>query len=436
MFTLRAFMNNQQIVPINDDEIDLRELLATIMKKKLFIISFTALITTIGGAWAFLSTPIYEVKSNLQIGFIGDELIAEPNTLIKTVNVVFNVEDKVVSNEEFVSEVTSISQNKNLNNFVEINARGISNEEALKKNKEVVDFIKNKYKSNYDQFITNTMYNIKSLERQITDLDKLQSLDIKRQIDLVKNQEIVKIDTEINRLKEQKIKNIRKKIELLNTQDIVKINNKIEFFQNVKLKSLQEKIKFNTEKLNEYTKEVNEIYKESQSTKDKTSLTILSLQILNYQNLILNSQNNIENLKLDIEKIVREDIANLQREKKTIEDVTIKNLMLEIDNINNIEVAELERKKANLKKDTLRRLEYKLNIELPNKKIELEEKMAEHIFHKSQEYAQNSSVVGDYIIYDYPVKPKKLLILVLSFLIGFMLSIFIVLFLNFIQKKD
>ena len=42
---------------------------------------------TVGAiVWAMTRTPIYEVKSNVQIGFIGENLIAEPSTLIKIVN--------------------------------------------------------------------------------------------------------------------------------------------------------------------------------------------------------------------------------------------------------------------------------------------------------------------------------------------------------------
>ena len=40
------------------------------------------------------------------------------------------------------------------------------------------------------------------------------------------------------------------------------------------------------------------------------------------------------------------------------------------------------------------------------------------------------------IVKDSPVKPKEALIVVLSCLIGFMLSVFIVLFLNFFAKEE
>ena len=49
---------------------------------------------------------------------------------------------------------------------------------------------------------------------------------------------------------------------------------------------------------------------------------------------------------------------------------------------------------------------------------------------------QNSVVVGSYIIKNYPIKPKKKLIIVVSFITGLILAIFVVFFLNFISKEE
>lgn len=369
-------MNNEQARYIEEDEIDLRELWKIIMNKKLFIIVFTSIVTIGAIAWAMTRTPIYEVKSNIQIGFIGEDLIVEPNTLIKIANIVFNVEDKVSTKEAFVSEVTSISANKKLKNFIEIKTQAISNDEALKKNKEVVSYIENKYKSKIDQFILNNNNNIKAIEVKISNLENLEAKNLKRQI------------------------------ELLKTQKIVKIDEKIKFYNKIKINALNEKIKFHTDKLKEYSKSVKQIYQNNQTNIDKTSLTIASLQMVNYQNLILNSQNKVEDLKIEIETINNETIPNLQREKKNIQD------------------------------DTLRNLEYKLKVELPNKKVKLLEQIEQYRFQNSKQNIQNSKVIGDYIVRDYPIKPKKKLIVVVSFVTGFILSIFIVFFLNFIGKNE
>jgi LPS O-antigen subunit length determinant protein (WzzB/FepE family) len=51
---------------------------------------------------------------------------------------------------------------------------------------------------------------------------------------------------------------------------------------------------------------------------------------------------------------------------------------------------------------------------------------------------KNSHIVGSIITNNYPVKPKKKLIVVVAFVTGFILSVFLVFFMEFIQnvKKE
>ncbi|MDD2640938.1 MAG: GNVR domain-containing protein, partial [Arcobacteraceae bacterium] len=49
--------------------------------------------------------------------------------------------------------------------------------------------------------------------------------------------------------------------------------------------------------------------------------------------------------------------------------------------------------------------------------------------------AMNSKVIGDIIANDYPIKPKKSLIIIVSFVTGVVLSIFIVLLYNFFREE-
>jgi len=188
--------------------------------------------------------------------------------------------------------------------------------------------------------------------------------------------------------------------------------------------------------------------------------------MVNYQNLILNSKNKVEDLKIEVEKVKIEivpnlqrerknvqdvtikdlqlkidninniSIVNLQREKKNIQDVTIKDLQLKIDNINNVSIINLQREKKNIQNDVLRKLTYKLKVELPNKKVKLLEQINQYKFQNSEQNIQNSKIIGSYIIHNYPIKPKKKLIVIVAFITGLILSIFLVFFLNFISKED
>jgi len=142
-------MPNATQQQIQGDEIDLRELFGTLKRRKKLIYAITLLTTLLAIGYAFLKQPIYEVKSNVMVGFIGEDEkrqhvdIEDSEVIAKKLNIVFNVDDKVKSKDEFVSEVSAISVNKKLKNFITINTEAISNEEALKKNKEVIAYLQN-----------------------------------------------------------------------------------------------------------------------------------------------------------------------------------------------------------------------------------------------------------------------------------------------------
>ena len=363
---------SQNINYIQEDEIDLKEL----FKYKKFILIFTFSITVLSIIFVYVKTPIYEVKSNIQIGYRGGKLVDEPNNIVKISRLNFHIDDKIPSKKSFVSEVTDISLNKKIKNFVEIKTEAISNEEALKKNKEVVSFIQNMYDNKINEYKRQNNNKIKSLQIQIDKIENKESSDIKR---------------EIKKLKEQKI---------------VQIDEKIDFLKTNKIKTLKEKITIYTDKLNKYQKSVQNIYKNNQKNIDKTTSTLASLQIVNYQNLILNAQNKIEDLKLQITLIKDEQIPSLQREKENLKNITIKDL------------------------------EYKLNTLLPIKKQNLLKQIDGIKYLNSKDNVQNSKVIGGYIIKDYPAKPKKKLIVILAFVAALILSIFLVFLIEFFRENE
>lgn len=361
---------------LKEDEIDLRELFKVLVRYKIFIVIFTSVVTIVAALYAFSKTPIYEVKSNVELGFIDEELIVEPTTLVKTLNIIFNVQDKSSSKKEFVSEVTSISTNKNLKNFIEIKTQAISNEEALKKNKEVVDFVKSSYQPKIDQYIKEARNSIENTKRAINNVNNFE------------------------------IKNIEQSIKLLKEQAIVKIDKELKFLKIFKLQTIDSKISFHVKKLDEYTQSVNKLYNESKKNQDTTVSTIISMQMVNYQNLILNSQNKIEDLKTEKELMLTQTIPAL------------------------------EVKKENISNEQIRKLKHKIDVELPAKKIKLNEQIDQLNYSITEYNIKNNKVVGDFIVKDYPIKPKKKLIVVVAFVSGLILSIFIVFFLNFIRDEN
>ena len=297
---------------IQEDEIDLRELFKTIWEKKLFVILFTSIVTFSAIIFAYNKTPIYEVKSYMELGFIDNKIIEEPSILEQKLKVIFGIDNNMMNNNLKEGIITSISQTKNIKNFLEIKTEAISNEIAVAKNKEVLTYTRN-------------LYNPK--------IEYSKSLI---------NNEILNIEREIN------------------------------FYENEKMNMLNESILLNNTNLDKYTKEIRELYKSN--TSDKTSSMIASVQIINYQNLIINLQNQINSIEIEKQQIIK-------------------------------------------------------NI-LPKMKASLDEIK----FKLSEQNISNTRLVGDYIVNEYPTKPKKTLIIVVLFVTGFILSIFIVFFMQFVNN--
>lgn len=306
---------------VAEDEIDLRELFNTIWKKKLFVIVFTFIVTLCAGIYAYTKTPIYEVKSIIEIGFIDKEsgkdvndkqLLEEPSLLEQKLNVIFSVADKSINNDPKKGIVSSITQMKTVKNFIEIKTEAVSNEIAIAKSKEILEYTQKLYEPKINQYQT-----------------------------LVNN-------------------------------DVSNVEDEINFLKNEKMKMLIEKVESSKANLEKYNKEISSLYK--LNTNDKISSMIVSVQMVNYQNLIENAQDALKTSSLEIEQILKDTIPKLQQKKEVIK------------------------------------------------------------FKTSEQNLTNTRLVGDYITSNYPSKPKKALIIVVAFVTGFILSIFIVFFMQFINN--
>ena len=296
-----------------EDEIDLRELFQIIWNKKILIIFFTLFITIISGFYIHLKTSIYEVKSYIEIGFIDKEILEDSNSIEQKLRVIFSMDDFNIELNNLENGIVSfIKQIKNVKNLLEIKTEAYSNQVALTKNKEVLNYLQNLYEPKIEQY------------------------------KVIINNDILNTKREINFIQE-------------------------------KMKSIYEKIVLNTDSLNNYIKEVNKLNKTLESDKSSSSL-IISIQLLNYQNLIANTQNEIKDLELQI-------------------------------------------------------------IELKTRTTQLNEKIEILSFKKSEQNLSNMRLIGEYILNNNPIKPKKSLTITVSFISGFIVSIFLVFLLNFINNS-
>ncbi|WP_151943791.1 Wzz/FepE/Etk N-terminal domain-containing protein [Aliarcobacter butzleri] len=337
-------MQNQKY--LQEDEIDLKELFKTIWSYKKFILIFTFIVTVLSIIYVSLKTPIYQVKSVIKIGSIADIPLENSNILEKNIRVIFGLDNNSFSIKEDEGIVTDINIIKNATSLLEVTTEAFTNEKAILKQYEVLEYLQDEYKYKIDEFIFKTNLNIKNLEGQIKYIN-----------------EVKKVQKEEN-------------IDFLNRVDLVLIENKLNF---------------NREKLSQYQENINNILKKRSSNDTQNMLS--AMEILNYQSLILNLQNQIENLNKEKQNILVDKIPNIKRELE----YNIKN--------------ELE--------DILNRIELE-KLKLTNK------------------IAKNSEVVGSILVNEHPIKPKKSLIVVVSFVTGFILSIFLVFFIQFVNniKKE
>lgn len=424
--------SNKYSNEVQEDEIDLKELFIIIWKKKYFVAIFTFTITIMTVIYVNIKTPIYEVKSNIQLGFIGENLLNEPESLNQELNIVFNVGEPSLNNTPQNAWVTDVSVNKKVNNFIEIKTSGFTNEFALAKNKEIIQYIQKQNQVKIDNFVRNIKQSIIETKKDLVYIDEIEIKDIKREIEKLKKQKLVMLTEKIAILKNQDIKSLRNEVEIIKSQKIPSINDKIRIL-NDKLKMIQNKITFNKNKLVEYNKAISELYKNNQNSAS-TEKMISSIQMVNYQNLILNLQNKIEDLILEQKIITTETIPSLENEKYNLETVTIKNILNKIENIYKIDIFNLEHEKENITNDSIKKLEEKINITLKDKKLALENKIKNLEYQISNVNYSNSKIIGDYILYENPISPKKALTISVALVTGFIVSIFLVFLINFIQK--
>ncbi|MCT7626096.1 Wzz/FepE/Etk N-terminal domain-containing protein [Aliarcobacter butzleri] len=337
-------MQNQKY--LQEDEIDLKELFKTIWSYKKFILIFTFIVTVLSIIYVSLKTPVYEVKSVIKIGSIADVPLENSNILEKNIRVIFGLDNNSFSIKEDEGIVTGINIIKNATSLLEVTTEAFTNEKAILKQHEVLEYLQDEYKYKIDEFIFKTNLNIKNLEGQIKYINEVKKVQKEESIDF------------------------------LNRVDLVLIENKLNF---------------NREKLSQYQENINNILKKRSSNDTQNMLS--AMEILNYQSLILNLQNQIENLNKEKQNILVEKIPNIKRELE----YNIKN--------------ELE--------DILNRIELE-KLKLTNK------------------IAKNSEFVGSILVNEHPIKPKKSLIVVVSFVTGFILSIFLVFFIKFVNniKKE
>lgn len=369
-------------IQIQEDGIDLVELFNILIKHKIFIIVFTLLISLSAGIYTFIATKWYKAEVTLSIGkemIRGNENVLN-KYFIDTKKLKQILDIKYDTKGQYKPKHTSAYINtinipKTSGGLITIVSYGKSNKDAVAMIKKTVDYIMDKDNIYFNPIINEKKKNIEYLTRQIKFIKNVKLQKLKTELDLIKSISLKKIDKQIN------------------------------FIKNVEFKTLQSKIKeckYNISQKNKYIDKLSRnILKTSNKTPSLSAITAIQLS---------NLENEIARLK---EKLID---YNLQ--SKNLNDITLKNL-------------EKTRKEITEKTIPAKQAEiYKvINITIPQIELQIS-KLQNSI---KPPYIVRTSIIGKIYTKNYPAKPKKKLIIVLTCITGLILSIFIVFFIEFIK---
>ncbi len=425
-----------QPVCIEEDEIDLIELLRTIKRRRNIIYKVTGAITLLAIVYVLFKTPLYEVKANMRIGFIGEKLLVDPTTLAKTLQSVYHTDEPDFKSKELNASgayVDAIKTSRKVKNFLEIVTYGLDNDKAIAKTKELVSYAQKEYQPKLDQYILNTKNEIERLKIQKKNILEITIPNLKTQIKLIEDMKIPQIDKKIELLKSQDLEKLKTQLSILEKQKIPKIKKKIEFYQKYIIKDIEDKIAFYSQKLKEYNKAVQALYEQFNKS-DDTKVMIASIQMVNYQNLILDLQNKIKDLQLQKIKIIEEVIPQLEDKIENIKNVDMKKIKFQIDNILHVKIPQLEKEKEKIRLAEIKKINDQI-LDQKNKITQIDNKIKILEYNISPANIQNSKVVGGFITKDHPAKPKRKLIVVVAFVTGLILSIFLVFLIEFWEEN-
>ena len=215
---------NQKILPIQyvflnyceEDEIDLRDLLKTILKYKKFIIIFTFFGVFLSIIYLFFAKPIYKITSILQVGYIQDfnKKIYLDNSKELKVYIKNNFDFSYFKKKYPAVDVFLI---KNTSSVLKVEIMDFSNESALKYLKKIIFFINKIEDDKINKYINNIKSQLKILKKYLNILE-IKEKHLKTQLSNIKDSLTYKILLEEIDKTQQNIVSTKLKINNLNNK--------------------------------------------------------------------------------------------------------------------------------------------------------------------------------------------------------------------------
>ncbi|WP_418187278.1 Wzz/FepE/Etk N-terminal domain-containing protein [Aliarcobacter lanthieri] len=192
---------------IQEDEIDLKELFKIILDYKKFILIFTAIFTILSIIYVSIKTPIYEVKSLIEIGsykiekqdkdgfkIIEMNYIDNGDELSKKLSAIFIDLRENIENKKF--EITKIATVKGMKNFIEISSEASTNTDAIEGLNEVIEYIRSEHSKLLDDIKEKNEFDLKNISLTIKNIKEDKLVNIEKKIELY-NQNILNLEEQM-----------------------------------------------------------------------------------------------------------------------------------------------------------------------------------------------------------------------------------------------
>lgn len=387
-----------------DDEIDLLDLAKKIWKYKKQICIVTCGFIAVGLLYILFATPWYKATALVEIGYYKETnpqsgLVQEfslENPIDVTRKLQTHYIDLLKNTKELDYEVKKIDNVKDNLKFINLEVYGKSRNIAVGKISKIIELLAKEHKNILDAYLEKVKSDVENVNRQLNYLKNNRIVSVEQQIAYIKNYQIPRIDRSIKYMQEMTIPAAKKDLEAIN---------------NISMVAIDDNIKLNNDILQKYQKNLDEL---QSGRKVSSAESTISRQILEqgYYSQILNAKQNLISLEEQKNLLISQTIPNAQNRLDRLSNVDLENLQSDRDSIMTNKLPELQRNLINLQTSELNAL--------------LEKKAILELSLKPYNY-QNTHIVAGIIASDYPDRPKKLIILVISMVLGLMISAFVVL---------
>lgn len=378
-------MQQQNYYPIyEEDEIDLKDLIKTLKKRKKTIFITALIFLLLGTIYIIVAKNYYEAKATIQIGkqlikksdgSLSVKYFDKASNLKNTLDAKYDTAGKYREKNQ-TSFISDISVPKGSDGFLTIRSLGLNNQEA-----------------------------IKEIKKPISDILKKHDLYIQSLKDTT-NEKIKVLTEKLNFHQNIELKQLKQELELLKSVDLKRIDDNISNFQNNYIPALKQKVLDLESKISKQKQDILKLKKDlnSSTITNPAVATMASMQITSLQNSLIELSQAVIDYKKQIKEIEDFIIPSLQKDKKYILDQKIPQKESEINKLESMVIPKL---KSQIE-------ELNISVYPP--------------------YIERTKIVGKIYTHDKPVKPKKKLILVVSLLTGLIFGVFLAFFREFLDS--